>query len=376
MSEHAEDGAVAEVLRDVRDPALDAPLGELGMVGAVECGDGVARIELRLPDHDLPARDVLEARIRAALADCGVNDVEITTADMDDDAIHHVLDVIGHTPAGGGIRDSRFKTGQSHARVIAISSGKGGVGKSSITTNLAVALAADGAAVGVLDADVWGFSVPRMLGVDRPPTMIGVEDTGMIIPPLVHGVRVVSMGFFTDEDTPVMWRGPMLHKAMEQFLVDVHWGELDFLVIDMPPGTGDVSISMSQFLPTAEVVVVTTPQPAAGRVAQRAGKMAANVDQQLIGVVENMSWLELPGGERRTVFGEGGGAELAADLEVPLLGQVPLDEELRVGADTGEPVVISHPEAPAAAAIRDIAARIRKIAPRKIRRPELRIKQT
>lgn len=371
----ADNTEAADAVGAVTDPAFDVPLERLGMPAGVDLDGSTARVRIRTPAPDLPGRDELEARILTALAPLGVNEVELHQVDMSDDEIRKVLDVIGHVPSVSGTRDSAFKTGRSHARVVAVSSGKGGVGKSSITANLAVALARSGAAVGVLDADVWGFSIPRMIGVDRPPSMVGVGDTGMIIPPVAHGVRVVSMGFFTDEDTPVMWRGPMLHKAMEQFLVDVHWGELDFLLVDMPPGTGDVSISMSQFLPTAEVVVVTTPQPAAGRVAQRAGKMAENVDQHLIGVIENMSWFETPEGGRLTIFGEGGGTELAEDLGVPLLGQVPLDEGLRVGSDVGTPVAFSDPDAPASRALTDIAERIKGIVPRRIRRPELKIRQ-
>ena len=216
---------------------------------------------------------------------------------------------------------------------------------------------------------MWGFSLPRMLGVDRPPNLVG----RVIVPPEIHGVHCVSMGYFVDEDQAVVWRGPMLHKAMEQFLVDVYWGELEYLLVDMPPGTGDIAISLSQFLPTVEVVVVTTPQPAAQRVAVRAGAMAAKANQRILGVIENMSWLVDADGTRRTIFGEGGGAALAGQLDVPLLGQVPIDEELREGADDGNPVVLSHPDSPAATELRAIADKIAATRRTRIRRPELKI---
>src|SRR3954451_20218773 len=240
-------------------------------------------------------------------------------------------------PGEDGGRQNPFLA--SRTRVLAVASGKGGVGKSSVTTNLTIALAQAGYSVAAVDADVWGFSMPRMLGIDRPPVVI---DT-LIVPPSAHGVKLVSMGFFAREDQPVIWRGPMLHKALEQFLTDVWWGEPQFLVIDMPPGTGDVALSMAQFIPRAEVVVVTTPQPAAQKVAQRAAYMAQKVNLNVMGVIENMSWFSCEHGTQYRLFGEGGGAELAEQLEVPLLGQVPLVEQLRAGADAGEPIVVSDP---------------------------------
>jgi ATP-binding protein involved in chromosome partitioning len=253
----------------------------------------------------------------------------------------------------------------SHAttRVVAIASGKGGVGKSSVTTNLAIALARAGHDVAALDADVWGFSMPRMLGIEKPPEL---SDDRVILPPSAHGVRLISMGFFVPEDQAVVWRGPMLHKALEQFLTDVAWGEPDYLLVDMPPGTGDVSISMSQFLPRAEVVVVTTPQPAAQAVAQRAAAMAEKVELDVVGVVENMSWFRGDDGKRYEIFGTGGGQALADQLGVPLLGQVPLVPELRAGGDTGEPIVVSEPESEAAQVFGQIAERLQEIAPRRI----------
>jgi ATP-binding protein involved in chromosome partitioning len=255
-------------------------------------------------------------------------------------------------------------------RVIAIASGKGGVGKSSVTTNLAIALARAGQDVAALDADVWGFSMPRMLGIDRPPEL---SEEKVILPPSAHGVRLISMGFFVPEDQAVVWRGPMLHKALEQFLTDVAWGEPDYLLVDMPPGTGDVSISMSQFLPRAEVIVVTTPQLAAQAVAQRAAAMAEKVDLDVVGVVENMSWFRGDDGTRYEIFGSGGGQNLADQLGVPLLGQIPLVPALREGGDTGTPIVVSEPDSEAARAFGDIAAQVLEIAPRKIYKKELRI---
>jgi ATP-binding protein involved in chromosome partitioning len=257
----------------------------------------------------------------------------------------------------------------TRTRVVAVASGKGGVGKSSVTTNLAVALAQMGKDVAILDADVWGFSVPRMIGAEGQP--VGFND--MILPLEAHGVKVISMGFFVPEDTPVIWRGPMLHKALEQFLTDVAWGEPDYLVIDMPPGTGDVSLSMSQFLPRAEVVVVTTPQPAAQSVAQRAAVMARKVELDVVGVVENMSWFRGDDGTAYEIFGAGGGAALAEQLDVPLFGRIPLVPALREGGDVGAPIVVTDPESEAAGVFRSVAEQIDAIAPRRIYRSELSI---
>jgi ATP-binding protein involved in chromosome partitioning len=239
-----------------------------------------------------------------------------------------------------------------------------------VTTNLAVALAQRGSSVAVVDADVWGFSIPAMLGVDRAPVLIDQ----MIVPPEAYGVRCISMGFFVEEDQPVIWRGPMLHKALEQFLTDVFWDEPDFLLVDLPPGTGDISISLSQFLPRAQVLVVTTPQPAAQRVAQRAGTMAAKVNLQVVGVVENMSWFTGDDGVRYELFGAGGGQQLAERLDVPLLGQVPLVPALREGGDSGRPITAVDPEAEASQAFRAVAERLAvELAPTRRTNPELRI---
>lgn len=239
-----------------------------------------------------------------------------------------------HTHGDPGAQAVPFAQANAATRVLLIASGKGGVGKSSVTTNLAVALAARGRSVAVIDADVWGFSIPRMLGVEQPPTVVDE----MLIPPEAHGVRCISMGFFADEDQPVIWRGPMLHKALEQFLTDVRWDEPDYLLVDLPPGTGDVAISLAGFIPTAEMYVVTTPQPVAQTVAQRAAFMADKVNLKVHGVIENMSWFTGDDGTRYELFGSGGGAHLAELIGVPLIGRIPLIPALREGGDTGRPV--------------------------------------
>lgn len=242
----------------------------------------------------------------------------------------------------------------SSTRVIAISSGKGGVGKSSITANLSIALAKLGKRVAVIDADVWGFSMPRMLGVSNPPDV----EEDQIIPPIAHDVALISMGYFAREDQPVMWRGPMLHKALEQFLTDVQWNDPEYLLIDMPPGTGDVALSIAQFLPRAELLIVTTPQIAAQSVAQRAAFMGKSVNLTLTGVIENMSYFTGDDEKVYEIFGSGGGKALAEKLEVPLLGQVPIQMDLRVGSDIGKPVVVEDPESVAAKEITSIAQKL------------------
>jgi ATP-binding protein involved in chromosome partitioning len=275
-----------------------------------------------------------------------------------------------HAPLGHESgRLSTFARTGSRTRVIGVTSGKGGVGKSSVTVNLAVSLVRAGYDVGLLDADVYGFSVPRMLGLDASPT---IRDEKMV-PPVAFGVRCMSIGLFVDEDQPVMWRGPMLHKALEQFLVDVDWGEPDFLLVDMPPGTGDVALSMAQYLPSSEVYVVTTPQAAAKRVAQRTAYMARKIKLPLRGVIENMSWFTAADGTRYELFGRGGGAELAEELGIPLLGQVPLVPALREGGDVGRPVTVTDPEGEAARAFADVAGEIAARGRSRIFRPELTI---
>jgi ATP-binding protein involved in chromosome partitioning len=257
----------------------------------------------------------------------------------------------------GPAREIPFAQPKNLTRVYAVASGKGGVGKSSMTANLAAALATEGLKVGVVDADIYGFSIPRMLGVEHSPTQVDE----MIIPPVANDVKVISIGMFVPGNQPVVWRGPMLHRALEQFLADVFWGDLDILLLDLPPGTGDIAISVGQLIPGAEILVVTTPQQAASEVAERAGAIAVQTHQRIVGVIENMSWLEMPDGTRQEIFGSGGGKAVADSLSrtigtvVPLLGQVPLDPALREGADSGRPVVLGFPDSPAAVALRGVA---------------------
>ena len=375
---------VLEALRAVEDPELHRSIVELDMVRSVRVDGGRVAVTVALTVAGCPLRTEITRRVADAVGALpGVAGVDVDLAVMTDEerqvlaqrlrveqARGHVDAPADHEPAGHrhAARPNPFT--DSRTRVLAIASGKGGVGKSSVTTNLAVALAQRGHRVAAVDADVWGFSMPRMLGIERPPTVI--ED--VIVPPEANGVTLISMGFFAREDQPVVWRGPMLHKALEQFLTDVHWGEPDFLVVDMPPGTGDIALSMAQFLPRAEVIVVTTPQPAAQKVAQRAAHMARKVNLTVTGVIENMSWFRCDHGERYELFGAGGGRELADQLQVPLLGQVPLVPALRAGADEGEPIVVARPDDEASVAFRTIAERVAvELAPKRIYRTELKI---
>ncbi len=379
------EAAVIEALRGVDDPELHRSIVELDMVRGVQIDGSRVGVTVALTVAGCPLRTEITKRVTDAvspLEGVGAVDVELTVmTDSERQALstrlrgeqatghdHAGHGHEGHAHADAGGRSNPFT--DSRTRVLAISSGKGGVGKSSVTTNLAIALAQRGHKVAAVDADVWGFSMPRMLGIDRPPTII--DD--VIIPPEANGVSLISMGFFAREDQPVVWRGPMLHKALEQFLTDVHWDEPDFLVVDMPPGTGDVAISMAQFLPRAEVIVVTTPQPAAQKVAQRAAYMARKVNLSVIGVIENMSWFRCEHGASYRLFGEGGGQQLAGDLDVPLLGQVPLVPDLRAGGDDGNPIVVAEPDDEASQVFRSIAERVDvELAPKKIFRPELKI---
>lgn len=327
-------------------------LGELGLVKSVTKKlTGKAKVELLLPNPTAPG--VLEERLQQALSPFASGadvDVEI----MDDEAVAAWMSQLQKS-AGPGIGEPGSST-----RVVAISSGKGGVGKSSISANLAVALARSGHRVGIVDGDIWGFSIPSMLGIVNPPVMVGE----MIVPPVGHRVKVMSMDFFVGEDKAVIWRGPMLHKAIEQFLKDVFWDSLDFLVVDMPPGTGDIAISMSQFLPRAQVIVATTPQPTAQRVARRAALMAAEVDQEVIGVVENMSWFSADDGVRYELFGSGGGKALADELGVDLMAQIPLLPAMGRGADEGHPVALAAPGSEAAVAFEVLAKAVEDKRPR------------
>ncbi len=343
-------------LAGVIDPEIRKPITELGMVESVAVDPaGRAAVTVLLTVAACPLKETLTRDTTAALlAVDGVSSVDVTLGVMSTEQRAKLREGLrGNAPE----REIPFARPDSLTRVYAVASGKGGVGKSSVTVNLAVSLARSGLRVGVVDADVYGFSVPRMLGVERRPTQ--VDD--MILPPLSYDVKVISIGMFVPGNQPVVWRGPMLHRALQQFLGDVFWGDLDVLLLDLPPGTGDIAISVAQLIPTAEILVVTTPQKAAAEVAERAGSIALQTHQRIVGVIENMSWLELPDGSRHELFGSGGGQVVADSLTrsigapVPLLGQIPLDTRLREGSDIGVPVVLGQPDSPAAVALRGIA---------------------
>jgi ATP-binding protein involved in chromosome partitioning len=354
-------------------------------VKAIKVRRSRVNVTVALTVAGCPMRTEITKRVTDAVgALAGVDDVAVELTVMTEAELHAVRDMMrgggDHAAAGHahgaqplGHEEGRanpFMNGSSRTRILGISSGKGGVGKSSVSVNLAIALAQAGHDVGILDADVYGFSVPKMLGIQAEPMVI--ED--MIVPPVAFGVKCMSIGFFVGEDQPVMWRGPMLHKALEQFLVDVYWGTPDFLIIDMPPGTGDVALSMAQYLPSSEVYVVTTPQAAAGRVAQRSAYMAKKINLPLRGVIENMSWFTGDDGKRYELFGSGGGQQLATDLGIPLLGQVPFVTELREGGDVGVPVTVSDDKGEAAEAFRALAAAIVAKGRSRVFRSELTIR--
>jgi ATP-binding protein involved in chromosome partitioning len=317
------------------------------MVRSIDSADGLVRVTVSLTTPGCPIRSHFETAVQQAVgALAGVHRVQVgfdVLSDKEKAGLQQKLGRPGGLPEGALAQVSN---------VVCIGSGKGGVGKSTVTANLAAALTADGRRVGVLDADVWGYSIPRMFGVSgRPP----VSPQRKIMPLEGHGVKVMSIGFFVEEDSAVVWRGPMLHKALTQFLEDVEWGELDFLLVDLPPGTGDVSMTLAQLLPQAKFLIVTTPQPVAQKVARRAAEMAHKVDLEIGGVIENMTGFTTPSGERFALFGEGGGQALADELDVPLLGNVPLTMPLREQADAGEPLVFTDPDDPASQAIRHAA---------------------
>jgi len=334
--------AILAALEEVIDPELQRPVTELDMVRDVAIEDGVVSLTIVLTIAGCPLRDSFEKQVDKALtAVPGVRGFSLSFSVMTPEERQALT-----TKLRGGApeRDNVIRLPRD-CRVIAVASGKGGVGKSSLTANLAVAFSQAGRRTGILDADIYGHSIPHILGIHQKP--VAVDQ--MIVPPVKDRLKLMSIGFFLDDNEPVMWRGPMLHRALEQFLTDVHWGELDVLVVDMPPGTGDISISLGQLLPRAEVVVVTTPQKLAQDVASRAALMARKTNMRLLGVIENMT------GE---VFGSGGGEALASQLDIPLLGQVPLDPLLREQGDLGEPIVSSHPESETAQTIVAIAESI------------------
>lgn len=343
---------VTAALATVDDPEIKKPITELNMVESVEIADsGAVAVKILLTTAGCPLKDRLVGDITAAVTKVeGVSSVAVDFGVMSDEQKENL-----RTQLRGGrpTREIPFAQPSSLTRVFAIASGKGGVGKSSTTVNLAVAMASSGLKVGIVDADVYGHSVPRLLGNHERPT----QAAGMIIPPEAYGVKFLSMEMFKpDSKTPVSWRGPMLHRALEQFLSDAYWGDLDVLLLDLPPGTGDIAISLGQMLPASEIVVVTTPQLSASEVAERAGLMAIQMRQRVVGVVENMAYLPCAHcGEKQYIFGEGGGAKVAEDLtkalgyDVPLLASIPLDPKMREGGDTGAPIVMSGPDTEAAA---------------------------
>lgn len=389
----AEVGGLAAAVAAIEDPRLFHTLGELGLLRSIESRRRATKITLAVPRTGQPRKDELGALISAVVAERGAPPAELLfvemTADEESELAGRIqeLGLVG-MPAGAGIpgagerpesrhgsggpspRPNRFADKASVTRVVAIGSGKGGVGKSTVTVNLAVSLANTGHSVALLDADVYGFSIPSMLGVTEAPSMLGP----LLVPPVAFGVRCISMGFFVPEDQAVIWRGPMLHKALEQFLVDVHWGAPEYLLIDLPPGTGDVSMSIAQFLPRAELIVVTTPQAAAGRVAQRAAVMARQLRLPVRGVIENMSGFVADDGTRYDLFGSGGGQQLADDLGVALLAQIPLVQALRSGGDLGVPIVVAEPEGAVAAEFRALAGKVVGLRPSRVYRSELSVR--
>ena len=348
---------VTQALSQVLDPDIRRPITELGMVkGVAVTPEGSVRVDVWLTVAGCPMKDRITKDVTDAVAKvAGVSKVQVGLDVMSDEQRRGLQDQLR---GGQPEREIPFAKPASLTRVYAVASGKGGVGKSSVTVNLAAALAESGRSVGVVDADIYGHSVPRMLGVTGRPTQV----EQMIMPPTAHGIKVISIGMFTKGNTPVVWRGPMLHRALQQFLADVYWGDLDVLLMDLPPGTGDIAISVAQLLPTAELLLVTTPQIASAEVAERAGAISMQTHQRIAGVIENMSYLPCPHcGERIDVFGSGGGDAVATALgritgtAVPLLGQVPIDVRLREGGDAGIPLTLSDPASPASAILREIA---------------------
>ncbi|MGV0346457.1 Mrp/NBP35 family ATP-binding protein [Corynebacterium coyleae] len=351
---------VHEALSRVEDPEIGKPITELDMVESVTIDGNDVAVGIYLTIAGCPMRDTIESNVRAVVEELdGVGDVSITLHTMSDEQRRALAQKLRGEQTGPAIP---FADPDTRTRVIAVASGKGGVGKSSMTVNLATAMAAQGLTVGIVDADIYGHSVPGLMGSeDQGPTLVDE----MIMPPIAHGVRHISVGQFVEGNAPVVWRGPMLTRAIQQFLGDVYWGDLDVLFMDLPPGTGDVAITVAQLVPNAELLIITTPQAAAAEVAERAGTIAQQTDQKIAGVIENMSGMTMPDGTVLNIFGEGGGEHVAerltqlTDSDVKLLGSVPLDPKLREHGDTGTPVVISDPESPAAKAVLEIVDKLK-----------------
>ncbi|MGN0121729.1 MAG: Mrp/NBP35 family ATP-binding protein [Rhodococcus sp. (in: high G+C Gram-positive bacteria)] len=350
---------VRSALARVQDPEIRKPITDLGMVKSIEIGaDSSVDVAIYLTTAGCPMRTEISERVTKAVADvAGVGEVRVALDVMSDEQRTELRKSLRGDSTEPVIP---FAQPGSLTRVYAVASGKGGVGKSSVTVNLAAAMASRGLSVGVLDADIYGHSIPRMLGTSAKPTQV----ERMIMPPIAHDVKMISIAQFTEGNTPVVWRGPMLHRALQQFLADVFWGDLDVLLLDLPPGTGDVAISVAQLIPNAEILVVTTPQQAAAEVAERAGSIALQTRQRIAGVVENMSWLELPDGTRMDVFGSGGGQAVAERLTravgatVPLLGQIPLDPAVREAGDSGTPIVLAAPDSAPAVALKEVSDKL------------------
>ncbi|WP_027019463.1 Mrp/NBP35 family ATP-binding protein [Corynebacterium sputi] len=350
---------VRSALDTVEDPEVRRPITEVGMVKSISIAENNdVAVEVYLTIAACPMRETITGNTAKAVRGIdGVGEVSVTTDVMNDEQRRDFRNAVRGSSAEPVIP---FAQPESRTRVFQVASGKGGVGKSSVTVNLAASLAARGLKVGILDADIYGHSIPHMMGSTDKPHQ--VDD--MIMPPQAHGVSLISIGHFVDDNAPVVWRGPMLHRAIQQFLADVFWGDLDVLLFDLPPGTGDIAISVAQLVPGAEILVVTTPQQAAAEVAERAGTISLQTKQKVAGVIENMSWMELPDGSRMDVFGEGGGRTVADRLteitgdEVPLLGQIPLDVRLREGGDAGTPIAIGEPESGAGAALNAVADKL------------------
>lgn len=350
---------VESALEQVIDPEIRRPITDLNMVESVNVdASGAVDVSILLTTAGCPLRATITADIEKVVGGLdGVTAVNVSMGAMNSEQRAALQSKLR---GGEAPKKNPFTQPDSLTRVYAVTSGKGGVGKSSVAANLAATLAAQGLKVGLVDADIYGFSIPRMMGVDTPPQQLG----DMIIPPVAHDVKVISIGMFVPDNAPVVWRGPMLHRALEQFFADVHWGDLDVLLLDLPPGTGDIAISVAQLIPNSEILVVTTPQAAAAEVAERAGQMAKQTNQRVVGVIENMSYLEMPDGSHNELFGKGGGETVAAQLSsilgypVPLTGQIPLEIEVRQGGDSGEPWSVQSGSSTAQAEFRTIADKL------------------